>query len=490
MLSDILNSFEHESDLEGKTILIVGATGFIGSELGLYFSKRGCKIRGLDNSAPDGQPIVPYPCEYRFWDHTKPIPFTFADGVDVLINAAGVSMVKSDWTPEYRQAIIDSRVEITKHCVAAANFHKIPVMLQMSWTGYYGNTNNTWANESFPAGRSLTAGWCAAWEAATGLLSLKHTRLVIMRTSPVMSTTGGVLIELVDRYMLGIGASLRHHELYMSWVHITDFLSFVTQAISDESYEGVYNVCSAFPITYSGVHAELHKYYPQGVTFSIPTWLIKAAAGDKAKLVLQSSRIMPKRLLDRGFKFKFEHFDKAMKDLLNHKIKGLAHFRDRFFFPVPRREVYRKFADVQNWPQLYPPALNLSLAEHTSNPIREGTEVAYKLKYMGVNMVWREKVVNCDPGHAYQVIQLHGPFTVFEISRSFTEVAGGTLYDVWQRYQLSFGSVINFYSYKQVKKTQMEVRAHQRRLFNSWFHLSEPESITSTMATTPKSKAS
>lgn len=471
MLSNILHNFDIETHLKGKTVLLVGASGFIGSEIGLHLARYGCTIRGIDNSAPDGHPVVPYPCQYTYWDHRRPIPVSLGFDVDVIINAAGVSMMKVDWTPENRRKIIESRVEITKHCVNLANFHKIPMMLQMSWTGFFGNTKHTWTNESFPAGQSISAQWCAAWENATCGLRLQTTRLVVARSSAVLSMTGGFMSEISDRYMLGFGASLRNHDLYFSWIHIDDFLSFITHAICDASFIGTYNVCSPNPVTYSEVHSEMQRYYPRGMTYTVPISVIKAAAGDKATLVLQSSRIYPKRLLEREFVFSQSDFAAATKELLHYKTSGLAFTRDRFYFPRPRRDVYRKFAELKNWVQLYPDNINICIADASSSTIREGMEVGYHVRFQRVKTYWREKILNCDPGHSYQSVQLFGPFDVHETTRTFTDVGGGTLYDVWQRYQLAGGVLLSMIAHKRIKKANQYIREHQRRVFSKWFGL-------------------
>lgn len=471
MLSNILQNFDIETHLKGKTVLLVGASGFIGSEIGLHLARYGSTIRGIDNSAPDGHPVMPYPCQYTYWDHKKPIPASLGVNVDVIINAAGVSMMKVDWTPENRLAIIESRVEITKHCVNLANFHKIPVMIQMSWTGFFGNTKHTWTNESFPPGRSISAQWCAAWENATCGLRRQTTRLVVARSSAVLSMTGGFMSEISDRYMLGFGASLRNHDLYFSWIHVDDFLSFITHAICDTSFVGTYNVCSPHPVTYWEVHSEMQRYYSKGMTYTVPTSIIIAAAGDKATLVLQSSRIYPKRLIERKFVFTKSSFSAAMRDLFNYKTIGLAYTRDRYFFPKPRRDVYRKFAELKNWIQLYPKTINISIADASSPTIREGMEVGYHVRFQGVSTYWREKILNCDPGHAYQSVQLYGPYEVHETTRTFTEVGDGTLYDVWQRYQLAGGVLVSMMAHKRVKKANQFIREHQRRVFSEWFGL-------------------
>lgn len=468
MLSNILNDLDIDTRLKGKTILLVGASGFIGSEIGLHLSRYGCTIRGIDNSTPSGQAVMPYPCQYTYWDHTKPIPIALGFDVDVIINVAGVAMPNEKWTEEHRQSIVESRVEITKRCVEFANFHHIHLMLQMSWTGYYGDTRDTWTNESFPPGTSITAGWCVAWENATGALS-KKTRLVIMRSSAVFSPRGGPLMDLVDEYALGFGASLRNHDYILSWVHIADFLSFISHAIADQSFRGVYNVCSPEPTDYSIAHRELKKYYPTGMNIPIPIFVVRLALGVQANLVLQSSRILPKRLLGRGFVFKFPSFDTAIKDLLDYKINNLTVSYDQFYLPVHRKQAYKKLATVSNWAHLYPKSLGLSVTTTTSPTIREGTEVGYSLRYLNVAMTWKEKVFNCDPGHAYQVVQLHGPFTIYEISRTFTEIGNGTLYEVMQRYQLPYGPILNYMANKRIKKTHKEVRAYQQQLFRKWF---------------------
>lgn len=468
MLSKIINDLDIETHLKGKTVLLVGASGFIGSEIGLHLARYGCTIRGIDNSAPNSDPVMPYPCQYTYWEHTKPIPIALGFDVDAIINVAGVSMPKAKWTVEHRNTIVESRVEITKRCVEFANFHNIPLMLQMSWTGYYGDTRGTWTNESFPPGTSITAGWCVAWENATSTLR-KSTRLVIMRSSAVFSTRGGPVIDLVDEYALGFGASLRNHDYILSWIHIADFLSFISHAIADQSYRGVYNVCSPEPTDYSIAHQELKKYYPSGINLPVPIFVVRMAMGVQANLVLQSSRVVPKRLLDRGFVFRFASFDKALKDLLSYKINNLTVSYHQFFLPVPRKDAYKKLAKISNWVHLYPKNLGLSVTSASSPTVREGAEVGYSLRYLGVAMNWKEKVFNCDPGHAFQVVQLYGPFTVYEISRTFTEIGGGTLYDVRQRYQMPYGPILNYLANKTIKKTHEEVKTYQQQLFREWF---------------------
>lgn len=474
---ELIDNFDYERDLAGKTILLVGASGFIGSEIGIHLVRHGCTIRALDNSSPEGDPNIPYPCDYTYWDYTMPIPASVARGVDVIINAAGLSMLTGEWTYEVREEIVNSRVEITYRCADAADQHDIPVMLQMSWTGFYGTTHETLVNEWFPAGRSLTAQWCAAWEAATCRVRTSKTRLVIMRTSPVLAMTGGALMELLNHYMMGLGASLRQKDLYFSWIHIEDFLSFVSHAIVDKSYSGTYNVCMPNPLSYYEGHLELSKYYPSQLVVGASSTVIKLSTGDKAPLFLQSSRIEPRRLLQRGFKFKFPTFAEAFADLLAYKVDSIIHFRTRYYLNTPRRDVYKFVSDPNHWIYFVPPYLNLTVTEITSNPVREGTEVGYKLSYFGIPLNWREKVLNCDPGHTFQVIQLYGPFDFYEMTRTFTDLGHGTLYDTWHRYRASYGHIFKTLAYLNIKRTQVQIRKHERRVLKEWFGSNEANAV-------------
>lgn len=469
MISDLLKNLEQTHRLQGKTILIVGGTGFLGCELGLHFARLGCTIRAIDNSTPDNNPSIPYPAAYAYWDCQNPIPAVMARGADVIINAAGPNMMGAKWTSQRRLEIESSKTMITERCCEAANTHDIPIMLQMSWTGIYGDTRQTWTNEWFPLGKSMTAQWAATWERATARLRRTRTRLVIMRISPVLSSTGGPLMTLIEKYMSGLGASLKQDDLYFSWIHIDDFLAFVIHAIEDSSYEGVYNVCSDQPCTYLQAHHILMRFFPQQMVFGASTWAIKMSTGEKAALYLQSSRIYPKKLVQKGFQFKYRGIEKAFIDLLDYKVDNLIHFRYRYYLPKPRRDAYRVLSDVTNWPAAVPPHLKLKMIEYTSNPIREGTEVGYTLSYAGVKFGWREKVLNCDPGHTFQVMQLYGPFSFYEVTKTFSDVGDGTLYDIWHRYRISYGPLFNPMAYWNIYRTQMAVRDHEGKVLAEWF---------------------
>lgn len=469
MISDLLKKLEHTHRLQGKTILIVGGTGFLGREIGLHLARQGCIIRAIDNSSPDNKPSIPYPATYSYWECQDPIPAVMARGADVIINTAGPDMMKDKWTSQKRMEIVNTKTMITERCVEAANTHEIPVMLQTSWTGIYGTTHKTWTNEWFPVGTSMTARWTEAWERATANLRRTRTRLVIMRVSPVLSTTGGALMNLVEKYMFGLGASLKQDDLYFSWIHIEDFMSFVSQAVEDSSYEGIYNVCTDQPISYLDAHHILTRFFPNQMVLGASSWSIKMSTGEKAIFYLQSSRIYPKRLMDRGFKFKFRFVEEAFMDLLDYKVDNIIHFRYRYYLPVPRRDAYKVLADVTNWPKVVPPELRMKLDYYSSNPIREGTEVGYSLNYFGFKFNWREKVLNCDPGHTFQVTQLYGPFNFYEVTKTLSDVGEGTLYDIWHRYRINYGPLFNQFAYWNIHRTQEQLREHEGQVLRSWF---------------------
>lgn len=104
-------------------ILMTGATGLIGRELGRALAARGDKLVCLVRDVSAARRRLPFPAECHPWDHTRPVPVEALHGVEAVVNLAGEPVADRRWTPAKKALIRDSRVRGTQQLVQAVLQH-------------------------------------------------------------------------------------------------------------------------------------------------------------------------------------------------------------------------------------------------------------------------------------------------------------------------------------------------------------------------------
>ena len=104
-----------------------------------------------------------------------------------------------------------------------------------------------------------------------------------------------------------------------SWIHIEDYFRIVQFLIKETAIQGVINCTSPHPLSNTDFMTSLRKANSALFGIPAPRFAIVIGAkliGTEAKLLLDSSFVIPKRLLKSDFKFVFPTIDKALADLL------------------------------------------------------------------------------------------------------------------------------------------------------------------------------
>ena len=104
-------------------ILMTGATGLIGRELGKALAARGDALVCLVRDASAARRRLPFPAECHAWDHTRPVPAAALRDVDAVVNLAGEPVADTRWTASKKALIRDSRVDGTRQLVRAVREH-------------------------------------------------------------------------------------------------------------------------------------------------------------------------------------------------------------------------------------------------------------------------------------------------------------------------------------------------------------------------------
>jgi uncharacterized protein (TIGR01777 family) len=306
-------------------IVIAGGTGQVGRILSRAFVARGDTVTILSRSAGGADSIL--------WDGKSLGEWIrYLDGADVIINLAGCS-VNCRYTAWNRGQILDSRVDSVRAIgLALPKLQKPPgTWLQASTATIYAHRFDVPNDEinGIIGGREPGAPdtWrfsidvATAWERALNeaAAGLPHIRAVLMRSAMIMSPDRGGIFAMLRRLVrLGLGGTAGSGKQFVSWIHEYDFVRAVDYLIRDERLTGPVNVCSPKPMPNREFMAELRKAC--GMPVGLPASKLMLEIGaffmrTETELILKSRRVVPKRLLDSGFQFKFPNWADAARDL-------------------------------------------------------------------------------------------------------------------------------------------------------------------------------
>ncbi len=292
-----------------KTILIAGASGFVGSNLSAFLSTAGHTVKKLVRRTPRSSDEIQ-------WDPSSgSLKASVFDGVDVVINLCGSNIADKRWTPAVKQEIERSRVQTSSLLASTiATLPKPPEMVIMaSATGFYGDTGDRVVDENSPAGAGFLPTVCKAWEEAAKPLHETKTRLVHLRIGTVLNPKGGALKKMLPVFLTGAGGTLGKGDQYMSWIALEDLLGIFEHAIYSESLSGAVNAVSPNPCTNKEFTKSLSKAVKRPAFFSVPAVVLRMVVGEMADAaLLSSSRVLPKVLLQSGYSFLLPSIQEAL----------------------------------------------------------------------------------------------------------------------------------------------------------------------------------
>lgn len=305
-------------------IIIPGGTGQVGTILAREFHQSGHEVVVLSRIKAK----LPWRC--LVWDAKNQGEWSKEiEDSDIIINLAGRS-VNCRYTASNRKLILNSRVESTLAVGnAILNSTRPPKLwLQASTATIYSHrfdTPNDEATGLIDIGENAPDTWkfslevAKAWENAATDFKLPHTRVVLLRSAMTMSPdAGGIFDTLRKLVKLGLGGSAGNGQQFVSWVHEYDFIQALYFIIQQKKLSGPINISSPNPLPYKEFMKQLRKAC--GVTIGLPAtkWMLEIGAffmNTETELILKSRRVIPRRLLDAGFQFKYPHWDTASKEL-------------------------------------------------------------------------------------------------------------------------------------------------------------------------------
>ncbi len=313
-------------------IVLPGGSGQLGQVLAGYFQQRGHYVTVLTRG--------PYtaPWQTVHWDGIGLGPWTeHLEGADVCINLTGRS-VNCRYNAAHRKAIYDSRIDTTRllnHVIA--NLADPPkVWLNASTATIYRHaldrpmnesTGELGGNELISKTRRAPDTWnfsirvAKDWEAAFFETSTPRTRKIALRTAIVLSPLARNAFTIFSNLVrIGLGGSQGNGRQFVSWIHDLDFARAVEFLIARDHLDGAINLAAPNPLPNREFMAVLREAWdmPNGLPQPAPLLALGAfLLRTETELVLKSRRVVPARLLEAGFQFKYENWPAAAEDLVH-----------------------------------------------------------------------------------------------------------------------------------------------------------------------------
>ncbi|WP_281231797.1 TIGR01777 family oxidoreductase [Flavobacterium gelatinilyticum] len=298
-------------------LIIAAGTGFLGQVLVNHFKNKFDEVviltRGKSKTAGGIKYVNWNARTFSGWEKE-------VENASVLINLAGKS-VNCRYTKENKKEILWSRIDSTKILnKAVLNCQNPPKHWLNSSTAtiYRFSLDKEMDEINGEIGNDFSINVALSWEKAFFKTETPNTLKTALRTSIVLGKNDGALVTLKNLAKLGLGGKQGKGNQFVSWIHEEDFANAVDFVIEKE-ITGVINIVSPKPVRNTDFMQQLRKSI--GMPFGIPANIFLLKIGSffirtEAELVLKSRNVIPKRLLENGFKFKYDSVEKAFRNLL------------------------------------------------------------------------------------------------------------------------------------------------------------------------------
>ena len=291
-------------------VVVTGATGWLGVPLVAGLRARGDAVTVLTRD--------PTRARERLGDVTAvaaeletPGPWRDAlAGADAVVHLAGEPIAGKRWDARQKQILRDSRVESTRTLVEAFATHRPRVFASASGADYYdfasgpGDFDDDEVGESDPPADTFLGRLCRDWEAEAAAAERLGVRVVRMRTGVVLGA-GGALAKMTTPFKLFVGGRIGSGRQWFSWIHRDDAVAAYLTAIADDRYTGPLNLVAPHTVRNAELAKALGKVTHRPSWLPVPAFALRAAVGELADYLLNGRRVVPKRLTELGFTWRY-----------------------------------------------------------------------------------------------------------------------------------------------------------------------------------------
>lgn len=303
-------------------VMIAGGSGLIGRELTMQLISAGDEVAILSRN-PHKVVGLPPGVKLLQWDGITLQDWAQQVGEsDAIVNLTGENIsgegfLPSRWTRQRKDRLVQSRVNSGKVLTRAIEMSgtRPVVFIQASGIGFYGTHQPNALTETDGPGNDFLANLSKQWEASSVPVEAMGVRHVVVRNGVVLSTKGGALPLIILPYKLFVGGPLGSGMQIYSWIHIDDEVAAIQFLIHHAFARGVFNLTSPNPVTNDEFGRTVGNVMQRPHYFRIPGFAMRLALGEVASTVLEGQKVLPHKLMEAGYVFKFPFLKDALKDI-------------------------------------------------------------------------------------------------------------------------------------------------------------------------------
>ena len=241
------------------------------------------------------------------------------EGAAAVVNLAGASIGDGRMDAEHRRRVRESRLDSTRTLVAAVARCAEPpdVFVQASASGYYGDRGDELLAEDAPPGDDGAITVVAVdWEAASEPVEA-HARRVVTRFGLVLAEDAPAWQRLLTPIRWLDAGPLGSGKQWWPWVDADDLARAVLFLIETPEARGAFNVCAPNPVRQKEFMRRVAARLGRTGFVPAPAFALRLVLGRTADLLLLASqRMVPARLQELGFTWRWPELEDELDKLL------------------------------------------------------------------------------------------------------------------------------------------------------------------------------
>lgn len=298
-----------------RRVAITGSSGLIGGALRRHLEARGDEVLRLVRRQPSGPGEVEWDPAHGRLDESA------LEGIDAVVNLAGVGIGDRRWNDDHKRAIGQSRTDATSTVARALVAHRERTgrsirLVNGSAVGYYGDRGDEVLTEKSPPGQDFLAGLVTGWEHAAQPAVDAGIPVAYVRTGLVMAPDGGAFKPVLLLGRLGLGGPMGSGREWWPWITLDDEARVLTHLVDHPELVGPFNAAAPGAARQKEIAATIGAVLSRPAILPAPRFALRAVIGEFADYVVASQRLEPAALLASGFTFEHPDLSEAVRWLV------------------------------------------------------------------------------------------------------------------------------------------------------------------------------
>ncbi len=454
-------------------LLITGATGLLGKKICLELFKKGHQLFVTSRSPDNVWKHIDVPVQALAWPLQSSDDEHLAQ-IDGVIHLMGESIASGRWTAQKKQTLFDSRVKSTQQLFEALSKvnSTLKAWVNASAIGFYGADSSKLYTENDPAGNDFLAKLGQEWEEAvfnSPFPNNPNLRRVALRVGVVLSTEGGALEKMLPAFENGVAGKLSNGKQWFSWIHIDDMVDLFIRPIEDSNMVGPYNAVAPEPIQNNTFTKTLSQVLRKPAIFPVPALALKIILGEMSTLLLDGHQVIPKKLEELGYTFKYPSLKSALEHLCSDYDQGVHQLQFHQWIPETTEKTFDFFCTAKNLNLITPESLNFKIISVSDDSLQSGTTLDYQIKIHGFPVKWKTLIQDWKPPHMFSDIQTRGPYSKWYHTHTFEPMHHGTMMTDTISYKIPLGPLGKLAEKLFVKKDLLNIFEYRKKVIYEYF---------------------